>query len=259
MPDQPPPPATPDPAARRRNRIKLLAILAVCASPVIASYLAYYFLKPEGRTNYGELVQPQVPVAGLAVSELPGMRSSAPAPAPAALSTAASASSAPATAAPPTAAPPTAASATAAPATEASATASSGTSGESSLGRFRGRWIMLTTTTDGRCADDCAQRLYVMRQVRLTTGKDRDRIERVLLLSADAPVPTLPEGHEGLQVLRTDAAALASLRAASAPDQTPGILLIDPLGNLMMRFPANPDASRMKKDLAKLLRASRVG
>jgi hypothetical protein len=239
MPDQPPPPATPDPAARRRNRIKLLAILAVCASPVIASYLAYYFLKPEGRTNYGELVQPQVPVAGLAVSELPGMRSSAPAPAPAALSTAASA--------------------TAAPATEASATASSGTSGESSLGRFRGRWIMLTTTTDGRCADDCAQRLYVMRQVRLTTGKDRDRIERVLLLSADAPVPTLPEGHEGLQVLRTDAAALASLRAASAPDQTPGILLIDPLGNLMMRFPANPDASRMKKDLAKLLRASRVG
>ena len=239
MPDQPPPPATPDPAARRRNRIKLLAILAVCASPVIASYLAYYFLKPEGRTNYGELVQPQVPVAGLAVSELPGMRSSVPAPAPAALSTAASA--------------------TAAPATEASATASSGTSGESSLGRFRGRWIMLTTTTDGRCADDCAQRLYVMRQVRLTTGKDRDRIERVLLLSADAPVPTLPEGHEGLQVLRTDAAALASLRAASAPDQTPGILLIDPLGNLMMRFPANPDASRMKKDLAKLLRASRVG
>ena len=239
MPDQPPPPATPDPAARRRNRIKLLAILAVCASPVIASYLAYYFLKPEGRTNYGELVQPQVPVAGLAVSELPGMRSSAPAPAPAALSTAA---------------PPTAP-----PATEASATASSGTSGESSLGRFRGRWIMLTTTTDGRCADDCAQRLYVMRQVRLTTGKDRDRIERVLLLSADAPVPTLPEGHEGLQVLRTDAAALASLRAASAPDQTPGILLIDPLGNLMMRFPANPDASRMKKDLAKLLRASRVG
>ena len=239
MPDQPPPPATPDPAARRRNRIKLLAILAVCASPVIASYLAYYFLKPEGRTNYGKLVQPQVPVAGLAVSELPGMRSSAPAPAPAALSTAASA--------------------TAAPATEASATASSGTSGESSLGRFRGRWIMLTTTPDGRCADDCAQRLYVMRQVRLTTGKDRDRIERVLLLSADAPVPTLPEGHEGLQVLRTDAAALASLRAASAPDQTPGILLIDPLGNLMMRFPANPDASRMKKDLAKLLRASRVG
>ena len=206
---------------------------------MIASYLAYYFLKPEGRTNYGELVQPQVPVAGLAVSELPGMRSSAPAPAPAALSTAA---------------PPTAP-----PATEASATASSGTAGESSLGRFRGRWIMLTTTTDGRCADDCAQRLYVMRQVRLTTGKDRDRIERVLLLSADAPVPTLPEGHEGLQVLRTDAAALASLRAASAPDQTPGILLIDPLGNLMMRFPANPDASRMKKDLAKLLRASRVG
>jgi hypothetical protein len=215
MPDQPPPPATPDPASRRRNRIKLLAILAVCASPVIASYLTYYLLKPEGRTNYGELIEPQVPVAALVVSEIAAP--SAPAPAVASV-------------------PP-----------------------EPGLGRFRGRWVMLTTTTDDRCADDCAQRLYVMRQVRLTTGKDRDRIERVLLLPAGASAPALPDGHEGLQVLRADAAALATLRAAFASAQAPGILLIDPLGNLMMRFPPDPDASRMKKDLAKLLRASRVG
>ena len=196
MPDQPPAPTLSDPAARRRNRIKLLAILAVCASPVIASYLTYYVLKPEGRTNYGELIEPQVPVAALMV--------------------------------------------------------------EPGLSRFRGRWVMLTTIDD-RCADDCVQRLYVMRQVRLTTGKDRDRIERVLLLPAGAPEPTLPDGHEGLQVLRADAAAMATVRAAFASGQTPGILMIDPLGNLMMRFPPDTDPSRMKKDLAKLLRASRVG
>ncbi|MEI8302091.1 MAG: cytochrome C oxidase subunit I [Burkholderiales bacterium] len=196
MPDQPPAPTMSDPAARRRNRIKLLAILAVCASPVIASYLTYYVLKPEGRTNYGELIEPQVPVAALVV--------------------------------------------------------------EPGLAQFRGRWVMLTTIDD-RCADDCAQRLYVMRQVRLTTGKDRDRIERVLLLPAGAPAPTLPDGHEGLQVLRADAAAMATVRAAFASGQAPGILMIDPLGNLMMRFPPDTDASRMKKDLAKLLRASRVG
>jgi hypothetical protein len=35
--------------------------------------------------------------------------------------------------------------------------------------------------------------------------------------------------------------------------------LVDPLGSLMMRFPGEPDARRMLKDLARLLKASRVG
>ncbi|MCX7272806.1 MAG: cytochrome C oxidase subunit I, partial [Burkholderiales bacterium] len=39
----------------------------------------------------------------------------------------------------------------------------------------------------------------------------------------------------------------------------PSVYVVDPLGNLMMRFPADADPSRMKKDIAKLLRASRVG
>jgi hypothetical protein len=47
------------------GRIKMLLVLAVCASPVIASYLMYYVIKPSGRTNYSELIQPTrgIPVA----------------------------------------------------------------------------------------------------------------------------------------------------------------------------------------------------
>ncbi len=37
------------------------------------------------------------------------------------------------------------------------------------------------------------------------------------------------------------------------------IYLVDPLGNLMMRFPRDPDPSRMVKDLQRLLKASRIG
>ena len=37
------------------------------------------------------------------------------------------------------------------------------------------------------------------------------------------------------------------------------IYLVDPLGNVMMRYPRDADPSRMKKDLARLLRASRIG
>ncbi|MGA1143247.1 MAG: ABC transporter permease subunit [Ilumatobacteraceae bacterium] len=35
--------------------------------------------------------------------------------------------------------------------------------------------------------------------------------------------------------------------------------LVDPLGNLMMRFPKDPDPAKMKKDIIRLLKASRIG
>ncbi len=46
----------------RMGRLKMLAVLAVCASPVVASYLTYYVIRPEGRRNYGELIEPQRPL-----------------------------------------------------------------------------------------------------------------------------------------------------------------------------------------------------
>ena len=46
------------------GRLKMLAVLAVCAAPVVSSYLTYYVIRPEGRRNYGELVeQRQLPAA----------------------------------------------------------------------------------------------------------------------------------------------------------------------------------------------------
>ena len=47
------------------GRWKLLAVLAVCAAPLVLSYLMYYVVKPEGRTNYGELVTPAKPLPSL--------------------------------------------------------------------------------------------------------------------------------------------------------------------------------------------------
>ncbi|MCW5632697.1 MAG: hypothetical protein KIT17_05105 [Rubrivivax sp.] len=56
--------ADPDVAARRRTRagrLRMLLVLAVCAAPVVASYLAYYVFQPQGRTNYGALIEPPRP------------------------------------------------------------------------------------------------------------------------------------------------------------------------------------------------------
>ncbi|MBP3980113.1 MULTISPECIES: SCO family protein [unclassified Acidovorax] len=63
----------------RHGRWKMLAVLLVCAAPVIASYLTYYVVRPEGRRNYGELIQPQRTLPDLATATLDGAPAKLPA------------------------------------------------------------------------------------------------------------------------------------------------------------------------------------
>ena len=97
-----------------------------------------------------------------------------------------------------------------------------------------------------------------MRQQRLMTGKDRDRLERVWLITDDAPVASrLQRDYDGT-LLRArvagngaDPAALRTLM--NWPDT---IWLVDPMGNLMLRWPRDPKPERVKQDIARLLTAS---
>jgi hypothetical protein len=59
-------------ASTRAGRWKMLLLLLVCASPVIASYFAYYVLRPEGRRNYGELIDPQRPLPAISGTDVQG-------------------------------------------------------------------------------------------------------------------------------------------------------------------------------------------
>ena len=53
-------------------RWKMLGVLLVCAAPVLASYFTYYVIRPEGRKNFGELMQPQHPMPALTTTALDG-------------------------------------------------------------------------------------------------------------------------------------------------------------------------------------------
>ena len=123
------------------------------------------------------------------------------------------------------------------------------------FGDLKGKWVLLTVDS-GECGAACQRKLYYMRQLRLAQGKDQDRIERVWLISdARLPDPRLEQEHPGLiEVKLQDGKFLASLPAPTAPAQH--IYMIDPFGNLMMRFPPDPDPNQMKKDIAKVLKLS---
>jgi hypothetical protein len=56
----------------RTGRWKMLAVMLVCAAPVIASYFTYYVVRPEGRRNYGELIEPQRPLPPITGTTLDG-------------------------------------------------------------------------------------------------------------------------------------------------------------------------------------------
>jgi hypothetical protein len=121
-----------------------------------------------------------------------------------------------------------------------------------SLDEFRGKWLLVTFDA-GKCDAYCERKLYVMRQVRRAQGKDMDRIERLWVLSdAGKPRAEALAASEGTRVGRLSAEDFPGTPADH-------IYVVDPLGNLMLRFPRDPDPSRVIKDLQRLLKYSRFG
>lgn len=119
----------------------------------------------------------------------------------------------------------------------------------------RGKWLLVTADSP-QCEPRCQAKLYATRQSRTMTGKERDRVARVWLLTADGtPDPALLTQHPDIVVARVDRAVLAALPA----DFANAIWIIDPLGNLILRYPSEPDIKGLYKDLGRLLIASRIG
>jgi hypothetical protein len=128
------------------------------------------------------------------------------------------------------------------------------------LAALRGKWILLVVDK-GACDRACAEKLFFVRQTHASLGKDRDRVQQVLLLTDTTSLPAaVDQAHSDMAVLRIAPQALGELLPVeSTTTSVDHIYLIDPLHNLMMRFPKDPDPARTRKDLQKLLKASRIG
>ncbi|MBH1957719.1 hypothetical protein [Polaromonas sp.] len=191
-------------ADTRSGRWKMMLVLLVCASPVVASYFAYYVIRPEGRRNFGELIDPQRPLPVMATESLDGKTGQ--------------------------------------------------------LTALKNQWLLLSVA-GGACDAHCEQNLYFQRQLRESMGREKERMDRVWLVNDTAPVrAALLPALASATVLRVAPGDVAQwLEPAPGKRLQDHLYLVDPLGNLMMRFPADMDAdaaAKAKRDLERLLRAS---
>lgn len=116
------------------------------------------------------------------------------------------------------------------------------------LGQGTGRWTVLWLPP---AAGSCATELDLLRRVRLAEGRELDRV-RIALAAECAEVA-------GERELKLGAEVTATLRQRTGDAGRGALLLVDPYGNAMMRYPAAFDANHVKKDLARLLRYSQAG
>lgn len=196
-----------DAEARRTasGRLKMLLVLLVCAAPVVASYFTYFVIRPQARSNYGELIEPLRPIpAGLPLVDVQGQPVQATS--------------------------------------------------------LHGQWL-LVVVAGAQCDTRCEKMLWLQRQLRETLGRDKDRVDKVWLVDDGATFrpETLAAVRAGdpVTVLRVDSAALADwLAPAPGHALEDHFYLVDPLGHWMMRMPPDPQPSKMKRDLDRLLRAS---
>ena len=118
------------------------------------------------------------------------------------------------------------------------------------LAQLRGRWVLVTSDS-GACEEACRQKLYAMRQVRLALGRNASRVARVLVIDDDHALDAGTQAADtGLDVVRI---------ATQARGDRAHIYLADPHGNVMLRWPSNPDLRRMYQDIDRLLKASQIG
>ena len=125
---------------------------------------------------------------------------------------------------------------------------------------LKGQWLMIVVAP-ASCGKLCESNLFLQRQLREMMGPERDRITKVWLVdSPDVVAPALATAvaaKPAVATYRVERDALARWLEPEAGRQLEDhIYIVDPLGNWMMRTPANPDPVKLKKDVDKLLRAS---
>lgn len=129
------------------------------------------------------------------------------------------------------------------------------------LGAEKGQWTLLYVG-DGRCDTACQQALVLARQTRLSLNQEMTRASRALVaLDFCCNLAYLDKEHQGIKVfaLDTDSQREELLAVLPPGDLSHSLFIVDPLGNIVMRYDARQEPRGLLTDLKKLLKLSHIG
>ncbi|WP_090691819.1 hypothetical protein [Nitrosomonas sp. Nm34] len=122
---------------------------------------------------------------------------------------------------------------------------------------MHGKWSLVTIDS-GQCSEYCQKKLYQMRQVRLVQNTEKDRVERIWLIDDhNVPDQDIKNEYEGTVLLSAKDSDLLN-EFPAVLSQHDHIYVVDPMGNLMMRFPKDADPTKISKDIKHLLKLSHL-
>lgn len=126
---------------------------------------------------------------------------------------------------------------------------------------LKGKWL-LVLAGDGHCDPLCLQRLHDMRQIQVSLNKEMGRLRRLWLGSTVARDPALPElkqTYPDLLIAAPDPGVGGEAWRTALDARQPRMYVVDPLGNVVLRYPDSPDPKGVRKDVERLLKYSWVG
>jgi cytochrome oxidase Cu insertion factor (SCO1/SenC/PrrC family) len=125
---------------------------------------------------------------------------------------------------------------------------------------FSGKWSLVYIGR-GDCDAECRNTLYFMRQTHFGLANLIPRVQRVFLVTADCcDREFLAREQPNLITLNAQGSVGAALLALFPGERrAASIFVVDPRGNLMMRYDAHEDPKGLRDDLKKLLALSHIG
>jgi hypothetical protein len=120
-------------------------------------------------------------------------------------------------------------------------------------------WILAFLIQD-ECNELCQEKLYQIRQIRLAIGKDKDKLERLVIANANLDWGTYKKEYPGQKYIDASMINFDSIVSAFKinPElKADSIYLIDPYGNLMMQYKNGTEPTGIIKDIERLIRNAR--
>ena len=127
------------------------------------------------------------------------------------------------------------------------------------MDELKGRWVLVHIDVDGQCAEACKKMVHTIHQINVLLNKDAKRLKRVYLDQSDGSLSAFLSEAPELHVFKWSHENFTTLNEQVKGLEDGDMLLMDPLGNMMMRYRQDADPYGIQKDLKLLFKASQIG